>query len=81
MSETSVLGEPPHYPAVELLRRNGPAVSLAAAAVVFAIVLGGSSDRGAGAILRGLSLAAVTGLAVKNLSEINEIVAETLLPQ
>ena len=81
MSETSVLGEAPSYPVVEMLRRNGPAASLAAGAVVFAITLGSSRERGPGAILRSLSLAAVAGLAVKNLSEINEIVAETLLPQ
>ena len=81
MSETSVLGQPPSYPVVELLRRNGPAVSLASAAVVFAVALGGSSDRGVGSVLRSVSLAAVTGLAVKNLTEINAIVAETLLPQ
>jgi hypothetical protein len=81
MQESSVLGGPPTYPVVELLRRHGPAVSLASAAVVFAVAVGGSRDYGPGSLLRGLGLAAVAGLAVKNLAELNQIVAETLLPQ
>jgi hypothetical protein len=81
MNETSVLGEAPSYPMVELLRRNGPALSLAAGALVFVAALGGSGDRGAGSVLRSLGLAAAAGLAVKNLSELNAIIADTLLPQ
>jgi hypothetical protein len=81
MDETSALGGAPTYPVVELLRRNGPALSLASAAAVFVIVLSASNDRGLGSILRTLGLATIVGLAVKDLSEINEIVAETLLPQ
>jgi hypothetical protein len=81
MDETSALGGATTYPVVELLRRNGLAVSLASSAAVFAIALSASDDRGVGTILRTLGLAAIVGLAVKNLGEINEIVAETLLPQ
>jgi hypothetical protein len=81
MHETSALGGVTTYPLVELLRRNGPVVSLASAAAVFVIALSASDDRGAGSILRTLGLATIVGLAVKNLSGINEIVAETLLPQ
>ena len=81
MHETSALGGVTTYPLVELLRRNGPAVSLASAAAVFVIALSASDDRGVGSVLRTLGLATIVGLAVKNLSEINEIVAETLLPQ
>jgi hypothetical protein len=81
MDEMSALGGAPIYPVVELLRRNGPAVSLASAAAVFVIALSASNDRGVGSILRTLGLATIVGLAVKDLSEINEIVAETLLPQ
>jgi hypothetical protein len=81
MAETAALGGAKSYPVVELLRRNGSAVSLAAAATVFVVGLSATSDRSPGSVLRTLSLAALAGLAVKNLSEINEIVAETLLPQ
>ena len=56
-------------------------MSLASAAAVFVIALSASNDRGLGSILRTLGLATIVGLAVKDLSEINEIVAETLLPQ
>ena len=81
MHETSALGGVTTYPLVELLRRRGPAVSVASAAAVFVIALSASDDRGVGSVLRTLGLATIVGLAVKNLSEINEIVAETLLPQ
>jgi hypothetical protein len=75
------LDSPPTYPVMELLRRHGQAAALASAGVAFALALGSSREGGAGRLVRGLAWAAVAGVAVKNLAEINQIVAETLLPQ
>ncbi|HLH24577.1 MAG TPA: hypothetical protein VK066_18805 [Chloroflexota bacterium] len=75
------LGSPPTYPVMGLLRQHGRAAALSAAGVAFALAVGGSHDRGAASILRGLAWAAVAGAAVKNLAELNQVVAETLLPQ
>lgn len=75
------LGSPPTYPVMELLRRHGQAAAVASAGVAFALAVGSSRERGAASVLRGLAWAAVTGVAVKNLGELNRIVAETLLPQ
>ena len=75
------LGSLPNYPVMALLRRHGYPAALAAAAVAFALAAGGDGATGTGRVLRGLAWAAIAGVAVKNLSEINEIVAETLLPQ
>jgi hypothetical protein len=49
--------------------------------VAFVLAVGSSRGCGAGRLLRGLAWAAAAGVAVKNLAEINQIVAETLLPQ
>jgi uncharacterized membrane protein YjfL (UPF0719 family) len=75
------LGSPPTYPVMELLRRHGQAAALASAGVAFALAVASSRGRGGASVLRGLAWAAVAGVAVKNLSELNQIVAETLLPQ
>jgi hypothetical protein len=66
---------------MELLRRHGQAAALGAAGMAFVLTVGGSRERGAASLVRGLAWAAVAGVAVKNLSELNQIVAETLLPQ
>ncbi len=81
MHEPAELGGPDTYPVVDLLRRHGRELAIGAAALVFGVALTASADRGPASVLRSLSLAAVAGLVVKNLSEINQIVAETLLPQ
>jgi hypothetical protein len=81
MEDLGALGKPPSYPVLEILRRQGRAAALASAAAVFLVTVGSSDKCGPGSILRGLCLAAMTGLAVQNLAEINEIVADTLLPQ
>ncbi len=75
------LGTPPTYPVMELLRRHGQAAALATAGVAFALAAGSSREGGAARLVRGLVWAAAAGVAVKNLAEINQIVAETLLPQ
>ena len=75
------LGSPPSYPVMALLRRHGHAAALGAAGIAFALAVGGSGAGGPARVLRGLAWAALAGVAVKNLSEINEVVAETLLPQ
>jgi hypothetical protein len=49
--------------------------------VAFALAVGTSHEGGAARLMRGLAWAAVAGVAVKNLAEINQIVADTLLPQ
>ena len=64
-----------------LLRRDGPAAALASAGVAFALAVGTSREGGAARLVRGLAWAAVAGAAVKNLAELNQIVADTLLPQ
>ncbi len=81
MQEHPPLNGPPSYPTVRLLQRYGRAMAVGAGAVVFAVALGASAERGPGSVLRSLGLGALAALAVKNLSEINAIVAETLLPQ
>ena len=75
------LGSPPTYPVMELLRQHGQTAALAAAGVAFALAVGGSRERGAASVVRGLAWAAAAGVAVKNLAELNQVVAETLLPQ
>jgi len=81
MSSEPVLGEPTSYWTVDLLRRRGRELSIGAAAIAFAIAVGSSERKGAMPVLRGLGLAALVGFGVKNLSELNEIIADTLLPQ
>jgi hypothetical protein len=75
------LGTPPTYPIMELLRRHGRAAALASAGVAFALAVGGGRGGGAARLGRGLAWAVVAGVAVKNLAELNQVVAETLLPQ
>jgi hypothetical protein len=75
------LGSSPTYPVMELLRRHGQAAALASAGVAFALAIGSSQERDGTSLLRGLAWAAVAGVAVKNLAEINQIVGDTLLPQ
>jgi hypothetical protein len=75
------LGTPPTYPIMDLLRRHGQAAALASAGVAFALAVGGSREHGAVRLVRGLAWAAVAGVVVKNLAELNQVVAETLLPQ
>ena len=75
------LGRPPTYPVMELLRRHGQAAAVVSAGVAFALAVGSSRECGPGRVVRGVAWAAIAGVAVKNLTEINQIVAETLLPQ
>ena len=81
MGVAAELGGAPTYPVMELLRRHGRATAVAAAGAAFVLAIGGSRERGPASVVRGLAWAAVAGVAVKNLSELNQIVAETLLPQ
>lgn len=69
------------YPAVDLLRQHGDTLSLAAALVVFAALLGASRDKGLGPVLRAAVVSALIGLGVKNLAELDSIIGDTLLPQ
>ena len=81
MAVAEELGRPPTYPVMELLRRHGQAAAVASAGLAFALAMSSSRECGAGRLVRGLAWAAIAGAAVKNLTEINQIVAETLLPQ
>ncbi len=75
-----LIGRQP-YPMVSALREYGDELSAASAIGVFVAVLAASRDKGLGALLRAAVLATLVGLGVKNLSELNSIIAETLLPQ
>jgi hypothetical protein len=75
-----LVGRPP-YPMVDALREHGEELSVAAAFAVFLALLAASSDKGAGSIVRAAVVAALVGLGVKNLSELDSIIGDTLLPQ
>ncbi|MDE3194596.1 MAG: hypothetical protein KGN00_13030 [Chloroflexota bacterium] len=72
---------PDRYPVLNAMRRHGDELSVATAVGVFCAVLASSDRRDAGAVLRAALLGALVGLGVKNLSELNDIIADTLVPQ
>lgn len=69
------------YPMVDALRHHGDELSLAAAVGVFVALLAASPRKGASATLRAAVVGLLVGLGVKNLSELNSIIGDTLLPQ
>jgi len=72
---------PDRYPVLNAIRRYGDEASVASALAVFLMVLASSERHDARALFRAALLAALVGLGVKNLSELNEIIADTLVPQ
>lgn len=79
ISTTSTV--PRHYPVINTLRRYGPEASAATAIGVFIAVLASTERTDGGAFLRAGILAALLGVGIKNLSELSEIIADTLIPQ
>lgn len=75
------LVEPEPYPTVQALRTYGDRAALAAGIGVFLLVLTAARRLDAGSLVQALFLGALVAVGVKDLAELNDLVAETLLPQ
>lgn len=75
------LATPDRYPVLNTMRRYGQEASIGTAVAVFFAVLASSESKGPGSILRAALFAGLVGVGVKNLTELNEIIADTLIPQ
>lgn len=75
------LGEPEPYPTIQLVRRYREGASVAAGVGTFLFVLGATPRRDTAAVLRALFVGALVGVGVRNLGELNDLVADALLPQ
>jgi hypothetical protein len=63
------------------LRAHGGAIAAVSALGIFCAVLATSRRSSAGTLFRATAIAGLVGIGVKNLSELNAIIAEMLLPQ
>ena len=77
----SALLTPAAYPVMQFVRRNRESASIGAGVGVFLLVLSASRRRDTAAVLRALFLGVIVGVGVRNLGELNDLVADTLLPQ
>jgi hypothetical protein len=71
---------PEPYPVLQALRRNGREISVAAGVVVAGSMFL-SSKKTPLALLQAVGLGALVAVGIRNLSELDDIIAETLLPQ
>ncbi len=75
------LVEPEPYPAVQALRKHAEAAALVAGVGVFLFVLRAARRRNVWAVFQALFLGALVAIGVKDLAELNDLVADSLLPQ
>jgi hypothetical protein len=68
------------YPVLQALRRNGRELSIAAGVVVAGSVFL-SARKTPWALIQAVGLGALVAVGIRNLSELDDIIAETLLPQ
>jgi hypothetical protein len=79
-SQPIELHAPEPYPVLQALRRNGREFSIAAGIVVAGTVFL-SSKKTPWDLVQAVGLGALVGLGIRNLSELNDIIGDTLLPQ
>jgi hypothetical protein len=68
------------YPVLQALRKNGREISMAAGIAVAATVFL-ASKKSPISLVQAVGVGTLVALGIRNLSELNDIIAETLLPQ
>jgi hypothetical protein len=80
MNDNPELGTGPQYPVLQLLRRRGTELSALGALATFALALP-DGRHGWVRLMRATALAVTVGAGLSYAAEMNEIIADTLLPQ